>query len=72
MSRIFSLDTGNRLAVLKTGYRVTTLQFTPDGENLLVMGTHKQSHKVKDGKFGDFGHLEQYSVTVAPKSARRP
>ncbi|MEL6105523.1 MAG: hypothetical protein AAFU85_05790 [Planctomycetota bacterium] len=61
---VFSLERGDRLATLKTGYRATTLQFTPDGRSLVVMGTHNQSSKIKDGKFGDFGHLEEYSVAI--------
>lgn len=61
---LFSLQNGNRLATLKTGYRATTLQFTPDGQSMVVMGTHNQSNKIKDGKFSDFGHVEEYSVAL--------
>ncbi|MEO1525534.1 MAG: hypothetical protein AAFX06_08855 [Planctomycetota bacterium] len=62
---VFSLKNGNRLATLKTGYRATTLRFTPDGESLVVMGAQGQPTKLKDGKLPEFGRVEQYSVTAA-------
>lgn len=59
---LFSLETGNRLATLKTGYRVTTLAFTPDASTLVILGTQGQPAKLKDGKFPAFGRAEAYAI----------
>ncbi len=59
---LFSLVDGKRLATLKTGYRVTTLQFTRDGGQLLVMGTQGQPAPDKDRVIAPFGRAETYDV----------
>lgn len=61
----FELSTGNRLATLKTGYRITHAEFTPDGERLLLVGAQGQP-KMKPGQSApDFGRVELYSVKFA-------
>lgn len=60
---LFSLNDGTRLATLKTGYRVTTMHFTPDGKNLVVLGTQGQPSKRENGVFPSFGRAETYSIS---------
>ncbi len=59
---VFELQTGNRLATLKTGYRVTEARYTPDGQRLVLVGTQGQPQKNKQGEFPHFGRIEIYGL----------
>ena len=61
---VFELESGDRLATLKTGYRVTTMHFAPSGEQLILLGTQGQPKKLKDGEYPNFGRVESYDVTI--------
>lgn len=59
---VFELQTGNCIASLKTGYRVTEAHYTPDGQQLVLVGTQGQPQKNKQGEFPDFGRIEIYDL----------
>ena len=61
---MFDLQSGKRVALLKTGYRVTEAQFFPDCTTLLLAGLKSQSVK-KTGEWAPFGRVELYQVTNA-------
>ena len=61
---IFSMHDGHRLATLKTGFRVTSLRFTEDGDHLVVMGANGQPKPCKNGQTDPFGRCEIYKVTI--------
>ena len=58
---LFDHETGDRVASLKTGYRVTDAEYLGDGKQLLLAGTKGQPKKKKDGRFNDFGRIEIYA-----------
>jgi len=60
---MFNLTDGNRIATLKTGFRMTQAMFTGDGKRLIVVGTDKQPNKRREGRFPDFGRIEEYAIT---------
>lgn len=60
---LFNLDDGQRIGTIKSGYRVTELQFTSNGNQLLVVGGQGQPGKNSDGKFPDFGRIEVYDLS---------
>lgn len=60
---VFGLGDGDRVATLKTGYRVTEAQFSGDGNRLILVGAQGQPQKAKDGKFPPFGRVEVYQVS---------
>ncbi|KAA5539195.1 hypothetical protein FYK55_25070 [Roseiconus nitratireducens] len=62
---LFALDDGRRLTTLKTGYRVTTMHFTPDGSRLIVLGTQGQPKPEADGMIAPFGRAERYVLSGA-------
>lgn len=57
---LFHHDSGDRMASLKTGYRITEAAYLADGKRLLLAGSKSQPKKNKDGKFNDFGRVEVY------------
>jgi hypothetical protein len=57
---LFDHASGNRVASLKTGYRVTDAEYFGGGKQLLLAGAKGQPKKKKDGKFNDFGRVEIY------------
>ncbi|QDU39587.1 WD domain, G-beta repeat [Maioricimonas rarisocia] len=59
---LFNLTTGERRAILKTGYRVTEALFTSDGTRMILVGTQGQPRKPEDGVFPDFGRIEVYEL----------
>ena len=59
---VFELESGKRIASLKTGYRVTAAQYTPRGGQLVLVGTQGQPQKKRDGKFPPFGRVEVYDL----------
>lgn len=59
---LFDLNNGNRIATLKTGYRVTEANFTHDGQQLILVGTQGQPGPDKNGKIADFGRVEVYDI----------
>jgi WD40 repeat protein len=59
---LFDLSSGNRVGTIKSGYRVTSLSFTPDELQLVVVGTQGQPSEKKDGEFPPFGRIEVYDV----------
>ncbi len=60
---LFDLEGGQRIGTIKSGYRVTELQFTTDGKKLLVVGGQGQPGKNDEGKFPDFGRVEVYELS---------
>lgn len=59
---MFELNSGNRVASLKLGYRVTQALFTSDGTRLVIVGTQGQPDKKVDGRFPDFGRVEVFEI----------
>ena len=59
---LFDLNSGERLASLKTGYRVTGLQFSADGNRLIVTGTQGQPKPSREGSWEPFGRVEFYEL----------
>jgi len=59
---LFDLTHGNRIATIKSGYRVTDMFFTPAGSQVVVVGTQGQPGKSDDGKFANFGRVEVYDA----------
>ena len=60
---LFDYNSGERLATLKTGYRVTGLQFTADGSRLIVTGTQGQPKPSKELTWEPFGRVEFYELS---------
>ena len=60
---LFELASGNRVGTLKSGYRVTGLLFSGDGNRLILVGGPGQPGKNKEGAIPDFGRFEVYSLT---------
>lgn len=58
---IFSAETGEIIGQGKTGMRITSAQFSKDGNSLFLAGMQGQPEP-KDGKFGDFGYFEKYQI----------
>ena len=58
---LFDHQSGERIASLKTGYRVTEAVYLADGKQVLLAGAKSQPKKNKKGKFNDFGRVEVYS-----------
>ncbi|MEO2016444.1 MAG: hypothetical protein ABGZ53_18965 [Fuerstiella sp.] len=61
---MFDLASGDRIATLKTGFRVTEAIFTLDGQQLILVGAQGQPKEMVDGVFPDFGQIEVYDVAV--------
>ncbi len=59
---VFDLASGNRLATLKTGFRITEAMFTGDGSKLIIAGLKGQPSKKTEGRFPHFGRIEVYDV----------
>jgi WD40 repeat protein len=64
---LFDLASGNRVASLKTGFRVTEAQYTSAGKQLLLVGAQGQPKHKKDGQFPRFGRIELYDLETAPQ-----
>lgn len=59
---MFEMKSGNRIATLKLGYRVTQALFTTDGKQLVTAGCQGQPKKKKDEKFPDFGRIDVFEI----------
>ncbi|MCP4889229.1 MAG: hypothetical protein GY904_21775 [Planctomycetaceae bacterium] len=60
---LFDLDSGNRIASAKTGFRITRVQYTADGKSLFVAGTQGQPKPKKDDSpLPPFGRVERYEI----------
>ncbi len=59
---LFDLGSGQRLASLKTGYRVTHAEYSRDGKQLLLAGAQGQPKPEKQGKSPRFGRVEVHDV----------
>lgn len=59
---LFDIASGNRIGSIKSGYRITDLAFTPDGQKLIAVGTQGQPGRNQEGKFPDFGRVEVYDI----------
>jgi WD40 repeat protein len=59
---LFDTQHGNRIASLKTGYRVTDARFSGDGGKLILVGTQGQPKPKKDGSFPPFGRVQAYTL----------
>lgn len=60
---IFDAATGQLIGEAKTGMRITTAKYSPDGEILYLGGMQGQPGP-KENRFPDFGYLERYRVNV--------
>ncbi len=59
----FDLKDGNRVAQLKTGFRVTAASYTADGSQLVVFGAQGQpKRRDKSGQFPHFGRIQVYQL----------
>ena len=58
---VFSTESGQLIGHAKTGMRITTAKFSPDGQVLYLAGMQGQPKPKKDA-FLDFGYLERYRV----------
>lgn len=58
---LFDHKSGDRIASVKTGYRITEAVYHPDGKHVLLAGAKRQPTKKKQGKFQDFGRVEVYA-----------
>ena len=60
---VFDDATGERLAAMASGFRITDARFDPSNGELWVAGTQGQpSEKKQDGSFPKFGRLERYQL----------
>jgi WD40 repeat protein len=59
---VFDTESGNRIAILKTGYRVTDLRYSDDARQLLVVGTQGQPADKQGDGYPHFGRVEVYDV----------
>lgn len=59
----FDEETGNRIASLKTGYRVTEVLFPGDGNKMILVGMQGQPGPDKNGQVGKFGRIESYEIS---------
>jgi WD40 repeat protein len=61
---VFDLATGNLVAELKTGYRVTAAKYTAAGNQLLLFGAQGQPERRNEaGQFPHFGRVQIFDVT---------
>ncbi len=60
---LFSVESGERIGFLKTGIRVTSARFSPDGGRLYLGGMSNQPGP-KDGRWPEFGIIDRYEITV--------
>ena len=58
---IFAGDTGQLIGQAKTGMRITTARFSPDGETLYLAGMQGQPAP-KGDRFPEFGYVERYRI----------
>lgn len=61
---LFDLESGNRIAELKTGYRVTEACYNAAGDRLVLVGAQGQPSGKKEGHFPNFGRVEVYDVRL--------
>jgi len=63
---VFDLTDGDRIAKLKTGYRVTTSCYSADGSRLILMGAQGQpKERNENGEFPHFGRVQVFDVADA-------
>jgi WD40 repeat protein len=60
---LFSRESGDLIGQAKTGMRITSVHFHPDGKTLLLAGMQGQP-KPKEGVFPAFGYLERYEIST--------
>ena len=60
---LFDAASGARTGTLKSGYRVTDLLFSADGNQLIVVGGQGQPGKDSEGKIPHFGRVEVYDLS---------
>ncbi|MEQ1828776.1 MAG: hypothetical protein ABL921_22625 [Pirellula sp.] len=58
---VFSRETGKIVGQAKTGMRITSVRFSPDGSVVHLAGMQGQPQP-KKGEFPSFGYLERYRV----------
>lgn len=61
---LFDLESGDRIAQLKTGFRVTEACYNAEGDQLVLVGAQGQPKSKKEGQFPHFGRVEIYDVTL--------
>jgi WD40 repeat protein len=61
---LFDLESGDRIAELKTGYRVTEARYNAEGDRLVLVGAQGQPSKKKEGRFPNFGRVDVYEVQL--------
>ena len=60
---MFGISDGGKVGSIKSGYRVTEILFTADGQKMILVGGQGQPDKDKDGRIADFGRIEVYDVS---------
>lgn len=61
---IFAKESGQLIGQAKTGMRITSAHFSPDGTQLYLAGMQGQPG-LKDDRFPDFGYLERYAIKAS-------
>ncbi len=60
---VFNLEAGNRVAEMKTGYRVTAAEYSADGQRLVLFGANGQPSKRSEASgFPHFGRVQIFDV----------
>lgn len=63
---LFAEPSGDKMAELKNGYRVTTSCYTADGQRLILMGAQGQPKEQRDnGQFPRFGRVQVFHLVDA-------
>jgi len=60
---LFSCEDGNLIAQAKTGTRITSARFSPDGKHLWLGGMKGQPGPDKKGRWPAFGTIDCYELT---------
>jgi len=64
---VFDASSGQLIGEAKTGMRITTARYSPDGTILYLGGMQRQPGP-KENRFPDFEYLERYRVNAARSS----
>lgn len=59
---LYSLRDGTKLGSVKSGYRVTDILFSADGNRMILVGGQGQPDQDASGRIADFGRVEVYDI----------
>ncbi|MGA0039279.1 MAG: WD40 repeat domain-containing protein [Pirellulales bacterium] len=59
---LFGTGDGAKIGSVKSGYRVTEILFSADGNAMLLAGGQGQPDKNAEGRIADFGRIEIYDI----------